>query len=237
MTLASWNDSEYATTTLSTSVFNTESSLNGGSTYADNAAPPGPSVTFSGAVFAPGDVQYWNILTRTKAKSIPGTLTVPAPALGGANTATLSQYFVYRVVNTTAACNAAAFTTSPVWVVGNPTTKRPLTAGQEAGVTISLPAATATLPSAVTGLCFEMTLLDTALFAHGRSIFDPGIQAASLDHSMWFHEDFRADEWLLYAMDSPWAGHGRGMNRGSIFTRDGRLVASAAQEGLIRVRP
>jgi predicted ribosomally synthesized peptide with SipW-like signal peptide len=162
MTLASWNDSEYATTTLSTSVFNTESSLNGGSTYADNAAPPGPSVTFSGAVFAPGDVQYWNILTRTKAKSIPGTLTVPAPALGGANTATLSQYFVYRVVNTTAACNAAAFTTSPVWVVGNPTTKRPLTAGQEAGVTISLPAATATLPSAVTGLCFEMTLLDTA---------------------------------------------------------------------------
>jgi acyl-CoA thioesterase-2 len=53
---------------------------------------------------------------------------------------------------------------------------------------------------------------------------------------MWFHEAFRADEWMLYAMDSPWAGHGRGMNRGSIFTRDGRLVASVAQEGLIRKR-
>ncbi|GAB2461242.1 putative ribosomally synthesized peptide with SipW-like signal peptide [Conyzicola lurida] len=161
MTLASWNDSEYATTTLSTSVFNTESSVNGAA-YADNAVSPGPSVTFSGAVFAPGDVQYWNILTRTKAKSIPGTLSVPAPVLGGANTATLSPYFVYRVVNTTATCNAAAFTTSPVWVVGNGTTKRALTAGQEAGVTISLPAATPTLPSAATGLCFEMTLLDTA---------------------------------------------------------------------------
>ena len=64
----------------------------------------------------------------------------------------------------------------------------------------------------------------------------PGMQTASLDHAMWFHEDFRADAWMLYEMDSPWAGHGRGMNRGSIFTRDGRLVASVAQEGLIRQR-
>ncbi len=53
---------------------------------------------------------------------------------------------------------------------------------------------------------------------------------------MWLHEDFRADDWLLYATDSPWAGHARGMNRGQIFTRDGRLVASVAQEGLIRQR-
>jgi hypothetical protein len=162
MTLASWNDSEYATTTLSTSVFNTESSVNGAA-YADNNVSPGPSVTFSGAVFAPGDTQYWNILVRTKAKSIPGTLTVPVPVLGGANTATLSQYFAYRVVNTAATCNLAAFTTgTPAFVVGNATTKRPLTAGQEVGVTVSLPAAGATLPSAATGLCFEMTLLDTA---------------------------------------------------------------------------
>jgi acyl-CoA thioesterase-2 len=58
--------------------------------------------------------------------------------------------------------------------------------------------------------------------------------SVSLDHAVWFHEDFRADEWLLYATDSPWAGRARGMNRGRVFTRDGRLVASVAQEGLIR---
>jgi acyl-CoA thioesterase-2 len=82
----------------------------------------------------------------------------------------------------------------------------------------------------------DMTLLDTSLFAHGRSIFDPDLQPASLDHAMWFHRPFRADEWLLYAEDSPSASGARGFNRGSLFTRDGRLVASVAQEGLIRVR-
>jgi acyl-CoA thioesterase-2 len=82
----------------------------------------------------------------------------------------------------------------------------------------------------------DMTLLDTALFAHGRMIFDPDLQAASLDHALWFHRPFRADEWLLYAEDSPSASGARGFNRGSLFSRDGRLVASVAQEGLIRVR-
>jgi acyl-CoA thioesterase-2 len=82
----------------------------------------------------------------------------------------------------------------------------------------------------------DMTLLDTSLFAHGRSIFDPDLQPASLDHAMWFHRPFRADEWLLYAEDSPSASGARGFNRGNLFTRDGRLVASVAQEGLIRVR-
>ena len=82
----------------------------------------------------------------------------------------------------------------------------------------------------------DMTLLDTSLFAHGRSIFDPEIQAASLDHALWFHRPFRADEWLLYAEDSPSASGARGFNRGSLFSRDGRLVASVAQEGLIRLR-
>lgn len=83
----------------------------------------------------------------------------------------------------------------------------------------------------------DMTLLDTSLFAHGRMIFDPGIQAASLDHALWFHRPFRADEWLLYAEDSPSASGGRGFTRGSLFSRDGRLVASVVQEGLIRLRP
>ncbi|HMB48871.1 MAG TPA: acyl-CoA thioesterase II [Afifellaceae bacterium] len=83
----------------------------------------------------------------------------------------------------------------------------------------------------------DMTLLDTSLFAHGRSIFDRDLQVASLDHAMWFHRSARMDEWLLYTQDSPNASGSRGFNRGSIFSRDGRLVASTAQEGLIRLRP
>lgn len=83
----------------------------------------------------------------------------------------------------------------------------------------------------------DMTLLDTSLFAHGRSIFDRDLQVASLDHAMWFHRPVQVDQWLLYAQDSPNASCGRGFNRGSIFSRDGRLVASTAQEGLIRLRP
>jgi acyl-CoA thioesterase II len=82
----------------------------------------------------------------------------------------------------------------------------------------------------------DMTLLDTALFPHGRMVFDPDLQAASLDHAMWFHRPFRADDWLLYAEDSPSASGGRGFNRGSLFSREGKLVASVAQEGLIRLR-
>lgn len=80
----------------------------------------------------------------------------------------------------------------------------------------------------------DMTLLDTALVAHGRNFFDPTIMMASLDHALWFHRPFRADSWLLYAQDSPSAGGARGFTRGSIFDQEGRLVASAAQEGLIR---
>jgi acyl-CoA thioesterase-2 len=82
----------------------------------------------------------------------------------------------------------------------------------------------------------DMTLLDTALYAHGRNIFDPDLQVASLDHALWFHRPFRADEWLLYSEDSPSASGGRGFSRGSLFRRDGVLIASVAQEGLIRRR-
>jgi acyl-CoA thioesterase II len=80
----------------------------------------------------------------------------------------------------------------------------------------------------------DMTLLDTALIAHGRSIFEQDLQLASLDHSLWFHRPFRADEWLLYAQDSPNTSGARGLTRGLIYSRDGRLIASVAQEGLIR---
>jgi acyl-CoA thioesterase II len=82
----------------------------------------------------------------------------------------------------------------------------------------------------------DMMLIDTSLYPHGRSLFDRDLQVASLDHALWFHRPFRADDWLLYAMDSPSASGGRGFNRGAIFTRDGVHVASVAQEGLIRVR-
>jgi acyl-CoA thioesterase-2 len=82
----------------------------------------------------------------------------------------------------------------------------------------------------------DMTLLDTSLVPHGRTVFDPTIQAASIDHAMWFHRPFRADEWLLYAQDTPSAGGARGFSRGLIFQQDGTLIASVAQEGLIRDR-
>src|SRR3546814_13300477 len=73
--------------------------------------------------------------------------------------------------------------------------------------------------------------------AYEMRISDWSSDVCSSDlHALWFHEPFRADEWLLYACDSPWAGHARGFNRGRIYTQDGRLVVSAAQEGLIRLR-
>ncbi len=89
---------------------------------------------------------------------------------------------------------------------------------------------------AILAYASDMSLLGTSTLKHGISwMLDP-LQMASLDHSLWMHEDFCADEWLLYATDSPWTGHARGFNRGQIFTQDGRLVASAAQEGLMRLR-
>ncbi|SDK20541.1 acyl-CoA thioesterase II [Microbulbifer yueqingensis] len=80
----------------------------------------------------------------------------------------------------------------------------------------------------------DMALLGTALQPHPISLFDPHLMPASLDHAMWFHRDFRADDWLLYVTDSPSASGARGFCRGQLFTRDGVLVASTAQEGLIR---
>jgi acyl-CoA thioesterase-2 len=88
---------------------------------------------------------------------------------------------------------------------------------------------------AVLAYATDMQLLGTCARPHGLSWMRGELMTASLDHAVWIHDDFRADEWLLYCTDSPWAGRGRGMNRGKIYTRDGRLVASVAQEGLIRV--
>jgi acyl-CoA thioesterase-2 len=102
--------------------------------------------------------------------------------------------------------------------------------------------ATGTLPDnfplhqCVLAYASDFSLLDTALIAHGKLMFDPDIQLASLDHALWFHRPFRADDWLLYAQDSPNTHGARGFCRGSIFTRDGVLIASTAQEGLTRQR-
>ena len=90
------------------------------------------------------------------------------------------------------------------------------------------------LRAAVLAYLSDMTLLDTALFAHGTSVLDRALQVASLDHAMWFHRPPVLDDWLLYSQDSPSAFGGRGMTRGALFSRDGTLIASVAQEGLIR---
>ena len=80
----------------------------------------------------------------------------------------------------------------------------------------------------------DMNLLGSSLRPHGLHWLNPKLMTASLDHAIWFHAPIRADQWLLYTMDSPKAGNGRSFNRGSIYTRDGKLVASTAQEGLMR---
>lgn len=89
---------------------------------------------------------------------------------------------------------------------------------------------------AILALATDFSLLATSMLPHGMSWATHNIQTASLDHALWLHEDARVDDWLLYTTDSPWTGHARGFSRGSIYTRDGRLVASVAQEGLIRLR-
>ncbi|MFC1825703.1 acyl-CoA thioesterase domain-containing protein, partial [Thermodesulfobacteriota bacterium] len=80
----------------------------------------------------------------------------------------------------------------------------------------------------------DFLLFSTSLYPHGHSFLEEGMQTTSLDHALWFHRDFRIDEWLLYVMHSPNASGARGLNFGRIYTQDGRLVASVAQEGLMR---
>jgi acyl-CoA thioesterase-2 len=92
------------------------------------------------------------------------------------------------------------------------------------------------LHACIVAYASDMTLVDTALLPHGVAWADDTYMVASLDHAMWFHRPFRADEWLLYDLSSPNAYGSRGFSQGRIFTRDGRLAVSVAQEGLIRLR-
>ncbi|BBD79605.1 acyl-CoA thioesterase [Aerosticca soli] len=95
---------------------------------------------------------------------------------------------------------------------------------------------TPALHRALLAYASDFNLIGTATLPHGISLATHHMQMASLDHALWFHRPFRMDEWLLYACDSPTAQGARGFARGQVFTRDGRLVASSAQEGLIRLR-
>jgi len=90
------------------------------------------------------------------------------------------------------------------------------------------------LQQCVVAYASDMTLLDTAILPHGISWYDRTYTVASLDHAMWFHRPFRADAWLLYVQESPAAAAGRAFSTGRLFTRDGHLVASVVQEGLVR---
>lgn len=92
------------------------------------------------------------------------------------------------------------------------------------------------LHQAVLAYASDYGLLGTALLPHGLSFLMRQVQAASLDHAVWLHRPFRVDDWLLYTTDSPAAAGARGFTRGSIFTQGGALVASTAQEGLLRLR-
>ena len=131
---------------------------------------------------------------------------------------------------------AKAIETRPVQVLGplHPAISAPIKQVwfKAAGVLPSSPA----LHKYLLAYASDFGLLTTSLLPHGASIWQPHMQVASLDHSIWFHEEVCLDDWLLYSMDSPWAGNSRGFARGSIYTRDGRLVASVAQEGLTRAR-
>ncbi len=92
------------------------------------------------------------------------------------------------------------------------------------------------LHAAVLAYLSDMTLLDTSTFPHGRAVFDSDLQVASLDHAMWFHRPDPLDDWLLYTQDTPSSSDARGFNRGMLYSRSGKLIASVVQEGLIRLR-
>lgn len=93
------------------------------------------------------------------------------------------------------------------------------------------------LHQCVLAFASDFAFMGTAMLPHKAHFFQPWMQCASIDHAMWFHRPFRIDEWLLYSMDAPSASSAKGLNRGLIHTRDGVLVASTAQEGLMRQRP
>ena len=96
--------------------------------------------------------------------------------------------------------------------------------------------ATRNLQPALLAYLSDAFLLDVCLLTHGRSYLDRRWQVASLDHGLWFHDDFRVDDWLLHVVEAERVSGGRGLARGSFYTREGRLVASTVQQGVMRRR-
>ena len=129
------------------------------------------------------------------------------------------------------------FEVRPVEAIDHPFSPTPMAAQRRVWLrTIAPLADDPPIHRALLAYASDHGFLATALFPHGATVFGNTVQVASLDHVMWFHAPFRADQWLLHVMDSPVARGGRGLVRGRVFTQDGRLVASTAQEGLIRRR-
>jgi predicted ribosomally synthesized peptide with SipW-like signal peptide len=166
VTSAAWNDSEFATATITTSSFNTESSVGTPVAYVDNATTPGTTVTLPVGAFSPGVTGYLPVLIRTKALSVAGTVVLNGAVFTGTDATLLSTAFVYRVVRTTAAatCDSSAFTGTPNFVVGTSTASAApaLTVGQNGGVTNPIAAGAPAAPGTATGFCFEVTLPSTA---------------------------------------------------------------------------
>ncbi len=170
MTLASWTDSEFGAGTFAATVFNTQSSVDAGTSYADNT-PTAATMSFNSLGMSPSTQRYASLLVRTKPNSVAGTLSLGgatiAPA-GTDETLILGAALRYRVVNTTATCDATAFTGSPSWVIGPVVSV--LTAG--AAGTVAVAAATASA-GAPTGLCFEVSLpAGAANTLQGKSTID-----------------------------------------------------------------
>src|SRR5690606_30034876 len=92
------------------------------------------------------------------------------------------------------------------------------------------------LHRAVLAYCSDIGAIEPSMRASGAVFGDPAMQVASLDHAVWFHRPFRSDEWLLYVYENESVGAGRGLSHGNVFTRDGRLVATVSQEGVMRAR-
>lgn len=156
MTLASWTDSEFGSGSFSTTKFDVESSINGGTSYADTTSGSPAVLAFSATGMSPNTQRYGNILIRTKSGSVAGTLALGAATIspsGTDETTVLGAALRYRVVLTAGTCDSNAFTGSPTWVVGP--TVSVLTAG--AAGTVVVAAATAS-PGTATGLCFEVSL-------------------------------------------------------------------------------
>jgi predicted ribosomally synthesized peptide with SipW-like signal peptide len=160
-TVASWSDAEHGVGGFAASRFVVQSNANGAG-WTESPTAPGTAVALSSTGMFPGDGgRFVQVLLRTTAGSVAGTAALQGATLGGADAATLGPALEYRVVRSTATCDATAFSGSPVYLVGSASVWRPLTTGQEAGA-VPLAAGTPTAPGATTGLCFEVRVQPAA---------------------------------------------------------------------------